>query len=128
MDPRFTSDDGSLKADSVLVNWSTLICDAAAKYNRPVPLYTEYRQWFEEAGFVDIKQIVFKSPTNSWPKNKLLKEVSKFQLLAHIEGLEGVSIALMTRVLNWKPEEVKVLMAKLRPELKCRAVHSYQNV
>lgn len=75
---------------------------------------------------MDIRQVVFKSPTNPWPKNKLLKEAGKFQLLAHLEGLEGISLGLLTRGLDWKAEEVKVLMAKARPELKDRRIHSYQ--
>lgn len=110
----------------MLAYFSEKICEASKNYNRPIPLYTEYEKWFEEAGFVDIKQIVLKSPTNSWPKDQMLKEASKFQLLSHLEGLEGASLALMTRGLKWKADEVSVLMAKLRPELKNRAIHSYQ--
>ncbi|KAL8961218.1 MAG: hypothetical protein Q9193_002190, partial [Seirophora villosa] len=126
LDCRFTSDDGSLLPTSSLCHWSSLITEAAAKYNRPVPRYTDYLAWFEKAGFVDIQQALFKAPTNPWPKNKPLKEAGKFQLLAHLEGLEGVSLGLLTRGLEWKAEEVKVLMAKVRPELKDRRIHSYQ--
>lgn len=125
---RFASDDGSLKEDSILSYWSRKITEAAENYNRPVHLHTDYMPWFEKAGFVDIKQVVIKSPTNPWPKDKKLKEVGKYQLLAHIEGLEGISMGLLTRSAEpkWKADEVTVLMAKLRPELKDRSIHSYQ--
>lgn len=126
LDPRFQSDDGSLPEDGSLAYYSKLICEASASYNRPVPYHHEYFAWFEKAGFVDVKQVLLKSPTNPWPKDKKLKEVGKYQMLAHIEGLEGVSLALLCRVYDWKPEEVKILMAKLRPELKERSIHSYQ--
>lgn len=126
LDPRFASDDGSLKDDSNLSYWSRLICEASAKYNRPIPHCDEYVNWFEKAGFVDVKKIYLKSPTSPWPKDRILKEVGKFQLVAHIEGLEGISLGLLTRGLGWKAEEVKVLMAKIRPELKNRSIHSYQ--
>ena len=126
LDPRFRSDDGSLREDSNVSYWSRIICEASASYNRPIPEYTEYIKWFEKAGFVDVKRIYLKSPTNTWPKDPSLKEVGKFQLLAHVEGLEGISLGLMTRQLGWKADEVKVLMAKVRPELKDRSVHSYQ--
>ncbi|KAL8841633.1 MAG: hypothetical protein Q9170_000847 [Blastenia crenularia] len=126
LDCRFASDDGTLLPTSNLAYWSNVICGAAENYNRPVPRYTDYVSWFEKAGFADIQQVVFKSPTNPWPKNKILKEAGKFQLLAHIEGLEGISLGLLTRGLDWKAEEVKVLMAKVRPELKDRGIHSYQ--
>ncbi|KAL8766184.1 MAG: hypothetical protein Q9209_006949 [Squamulea sp. 1 TL-2023] len=126
LDCRFTSDDNTLLETHNLTRWSHLIIEAAVKYNRPIPRYTDYLGWFEKAGFTNIRQVVFKSPTNPWPKNKLLKEAGKFQLLAHIEGLEGVSLGLLTRGLDWTAEEVKVLIAKCRPELKDRSIHSYQ--
>ncbi|KAL8734683.1 MAG: hypothetical protein Q9166_001339 [cf. Caloplaca sp. 2 TL-2023] len=126
LDCRFTSDDNTLLDSHNLTYWSHLIVEAAANYNRPIPRYTDYMQWFEKAGFTDIRQVIFKSPMNPWPKNKVLKEAGKFQLLAHVEGLEGISLGLLTRGLAWKAEEVKVLMAKIRPELKDRGIHSYQ--
>ncbi|KAL8908056.1 MAG: hypothetical protein Q9207_001035 [Kuettlingeria erythrocarpa] len=126
LDCRFTSDDNTLLPTHSLSSWSSLITEAACAYNRPIPRYTDYLSWFEKAGFVDIRQQIFKCPTNPWPKNKTLKEAGKFQLLAHIEGFEGISIGLLTRGLDWKAEEVKVLMAKVRPELKNRSIHSYQ--
>ncbi|KAL8697101.1 MAG: hypothetical protein Q9224_002470 [Gallowayella concinna] len=126
LDCRFKSDDGSLLDSHNLNYWSRFITEAAANYNRPIPHYTDYIAWFERAGFVDIRQVVFKSPQNPWPKNKVLKEAGKFQLLAHTLGLEGVSLGLLTRGLEWKAEEVRVLMAKIRPELKDRGIHAYQ--
>lgn len=126
LDCRFTSDDGTLLPTSNLAYWSDLIVEAAAKYNRPIPRYTEYKAWFEKAGFTDIQQVVFKSPANTWPKDGILKEAGKYQLVAHLEGLEGISLGLFTRGLEWKAEEVKVLMAKIRPEIKNKAIHSYQ--
>ena len=126
LDPRFRSDDGSLQEDSNLSYWSRIICEASAKYNRPVPYYDEYLKWFEKAGFVDVKRMYLKSPTNPWPKDRTLKEVGRFQLVAHLVGLEGISIGLLTRQFKWKAEEVKILMAKIRPELKDRSIHSYQ--
>lgn len=126
LDPRFRCDDGTLPEGSFLSYWSTLICEAASRYNRPVPQFNEYRAYLEEAGFVDIEQVILKSPTNSWPEKKDLKKVGHFQLLTHLEGMEGISIGLLTRALHWNAEEVRVLMARLRPELKDTSIHSYQ--
>ena len=126
LNPRFYSDDGTLKEDSKLNYWSKIICDAAETYNRRVPHHEEFRSWFTRAGFEEVTHFVFKSPSNPWPKNKMLKEAAKFQLLAHLEGMEGVSVALLTRALEWKLEEVQLLMAQIRPELKDKSIHSYQ--
>lgn len=122
----FHSDDGTVTKDSAMTQWSELICEAAEKYNRPIPQHTEYRAMFEKAGFVDVREVFLKSPSNPWPKDKTLKEIGKFQLLALLDGLEGVSIGLMTRGLDWKAEEVQVLLAKVRSEIKDRSIHAYQ--
>ena len=126
LDPRFRSDDGTVKDDSNLAQWNRYICEAAIRYNRPLPEYTDLRAWFERAGFADIQEIHLKSPSNPWPKDKLLKEIGKFQMLAHLEGLEGVSMGLLCRGLHWKADEVRVFIAKIRPEVRDRAIHSYQ--
>ena len=128
LNPRFNSDDNTIPPGSALAYWSEVICEASAAYNRPVPYHNELKPWLEEAGFVDVKEVIFKSPTNPWPKSKHLKEVSQFQLLAHLNGLEGISMRLMTHALHWKPDEVSVLLAKIRPELRNRNIHSYQTI
>jgi hypothetical protein len=42
-----------------------------------------------------------------------------------INGLEGLSIALFTRILGWSIEEVQVLLAHVRKEMLQRSVHAY---
>ncbi|KAI9884801.1 MAG: hypothetical protein M1823_003412 [Watsoniomyces obsoletus] len=43
------------------------------------------------------------------------------------EGLEAFSLALFTRVLKWSPEEIQVLLAKVRNDLKDPTIHAYIN-
>ena len=126
LQPRCLSDDGSLKEDSMQIKWSRLMMEASQQYNRPVPEYQDYKRWMEEAGFVDIQEYFLKRPINTWPKNKQLKEIGRAQLMNYSEGIEGLTIGLFTRALGWTAAEVQVLIAKLRPELKDRTIHSYQ--
>ena len=126
LQPRCLSDDDSLKEDSMQVKWARLMMEASQQYNRPVPEYKAYREWMEEAGFVDIQEYFLKRPINTWPKNKQLKEIGRAQLMNYSEGIEGLTIGLFTRALGWTAAEVQVLIAKLRPELKDRNIHSYQ--
>ena len=105
-----------------------LIIEASDKYEKPVPHHSDYRKWIEEAGFVDVKEYNFKIPINSWPKNKQLKEVGKYQLLNYTEGYEGIGIGLFTRTLGWQPTEFQVLLARMRNELKDRTIHAWQSL
>ena len=126
LDHRFRSDDGSLEEDSNLASWSQIITDAAVTYNRPIPLYNEYLKLFKMAGFEDVREVFIKSPSNPWPKDPKLKDVGRYQLLCHMDGFEGVSLGLLCRGASWKAEEVSVLAAKMRPEVRDRSIHSYQ--
>lgn len=44
----------------------------------------------------------------------------------YMEGLEAFTMALFTRIHQWKPEEVEVLLAKIRAEWKKRRIHGWQ--
>lgn len=106
--------------------YTAKIIEASEKYGKPVPVHSEYKKWIEDAGFVDVKEHFFKIPVNTWPKNKQLKEVGKYQLINYTEGYEGIGIGLFTRMLGWQPAEFQVLLARLRQELKDRSIHAYQ--
>ncbi len=40
-------------------------------------------------------------------------------------GASGLSLALFTRALGWKPEEVEACAAKVRSDMKNRSMHGY---
>lgn len=46
-----------------------------------------------------------------------------FNLVQAVDGLEAYSMRLFTSVLEWEPEEVRVLCAKVRAELKKKGAH-----
>ena len=126
LDPPLQSDDGSSEKSPMHNLYIKLLCQSSTDYGKPVPRHDQYKAWLEEAGFVDVKEYCFKIPVNTWPKNKQLKEVGKYQLINYTEGCEGLCIGLFTRVLHWQPSEVQVLLARLRSELKDRTIHAYQ--
>ncbi|KAL1989317.1 hypothetical protein VTN96DRAFT_79 [Rasamsonia emersonii] len=74
----------------------------------------------EKAGFVDVKEESFKVPIGPWPKDPKLKEIGRFQQVQQIQGAEVYTPALFSRVLGWSKEEIDVLLAKVRDEIKDR--------
>ena len=79
----------------------------------------------EEAGFVDVTIRNFKLPIGPWPADEKLRDAGQFALLAMLEGLFGISVAIFTRFLNWEISELEVLLAIVRAEWRKRKVHSY---
>jgi len=84
-----------------------------------------YEQWMQEAGFVDIQHRMFMWPTNSWPKDPFMKELGRWNQINILDGLEGFCLALLTRGLGWKKEEVDVFVARVSRDLRDRRIHAY---
>jgi len=110
-----------------LEKWGILMCEAARKLGRPMgtEVSEKYREWMEAAGFVDIEEQHFMWPSNTWPKDKYMKELGNWNMINILEGLEGFCLALMTRGLGWKKEEVDVFVAKVSSDVKNRGIHAY---
>jgi hypothetical protein len=61
----------------------------------------------------------------TWPRDKKMKEVGRYQQLQQIKAVEAYTPALFTRVLGWEKTEVEVLVAKVRNELVDKNLHLY---
>jgi hypothetical protein len=87
-------------------------------------------------------------PVGPWSQDKKLKEVGRWHLLECYEGIEGWSMALLTRLMGvssrqtcflygdeaftdsvfecqWAVAEVHVFLAEVRNAFKDRSIHSY---
>ncbi|KAL2137362.1 hypothetical protein VTI74DRAFT_3302 [Chaetomium olivicolor] len=121
------SEDGSLKPESNMMAWTNLFLEAARKTGREPSPGPRLERWVRDAGFINVKHEVFRFPVGPWPKDPRLKMVGKFNVLQILEGLEAFSLRLFTSVLGWKQEEVMVLNAGVRDELKSGAFHAHYN-
>lgn len=119
--------DGSAEGTELLY-WGELLIEAARVAGRPIDCSQNFKEWLEAIGFVDVQESVFVWPTNTWPKGEDEKIIGKWNLLNISEGMEGFCLALLTRFLGWSKEEVDVLCAKVRADLRNRSIHAYFNM
>lgn len=54
-----------------------------------------------------------------------MKELGRFMQANFLEGMEAHSLALLTRVLGWKQDEVQIFLAGVRQEVMDRSLHIY---
>lgn len=66
---------------------------------------------YEDVGFVDVHEKVFKIPTNGWPKDARLKELGKMWENNFTTGLSGFSWYLFNKVYGRSPAEIEVRIA-----------------
>lgn len=128
LDPGFYCDDGTVPEDCASVQWATLFKEACARMGRPIPSFETYRKGLSDAGFVDIQERIFKRPSNTWPKDRRLKEIGMFTCANMLDGYEGFTLGPFSRALGWSKLEVDILLAKSKAEWKDRSIHGYQKV
>ncbi|KAK3115654.1 hypothetical protein LTR53_004807 [Teratosphaeriaceae sp. CCFEE 6253] len=123
--PVKSADNTHLNTD--VLRWGELLCAAACNTGRPMgsEVSESYVQWMREAGFVDVQTRMFMWPTNSWPKEPYMKELGRWNMINIIDGLEGFCLALLTRGLGWRKEEVDVFVARVTRDLRDKRIHAY---
>ncbi|KAJ4288843.1 hypothetical protein N0V88_007172 [Collariella sp. IMI 366227] len=124
-DTRLTCDDGSVPEDSALSRWNKLMVEAAAKNGANLDSVLGYKQQLIDAGFKNVRQVNFKWPSNTWPKERKWKEIGAFANINMTAAVQGLTMLLFTQVLGWSTIEVEVLLVDVRKDLKNRDYHAY---
>ena len=120
------SDDNTLSEGSHIRKWCDNEEAAWNKIGLSVNLTGEQvKGWMEKAGFVNVTVREFKLPIGTWPADIKLREIGAVQLVAMLEGLQGLTIAPWVRHLGYKEEEVDAFIEKVKGEWKDRNIHTY---
>lgn len=61
---------------------------------------------------------IIQVPIGTWPRDKNLKMLGAYQREHMIISIESFTLAPLTRIMGWSVEEVQVLIAGVRSELK----------
>ncbi|KAL6362175.1 hypothetical protein LRP88_04252 [Fusarium phalaenopsidis] len=126
--PPLKSDDDTGDKATDFHKWVNTICDASAKFGKPLTCAPEWKTKLEEVGFVDVQQEIRKVPMGPWPKDPKLKEIGKFQAVQEAQVIDSYTPGLFGRVLGWSEEEIQVFIAKVKRDLKDPTIHLYQQL
>ncbi|KAJ0335043.1 hypothetical protein COL922a_009846 [Colletotrichum nupharicola] len=119
------SDDDTLKPEHALSKWSKYLVEASAKLGAAWVDTPELRQLMVDIGFEDVAVSTYKWPTNCWPKDPHFKELGMWNNEALMTGVEAITMAPLTRALEWLPEEVTVFLIDVRKDGNDRNIHAY---
>ena len=123
-DPSYYSDDGSLREDHDVYKYIHIFMDAAKSFGRDSKPGPQLEGWMKDAGFENVVAEKFRLPIGPWPKDKDLKTIGSWNLVQLEDGLEGFTLRLFTQHLDWKIEEVGVMLAKVRKDLRDPRIHA----
>ncbi|KAK2041700.1 methyltransferase domain-containing protein [Colletotrichum somersetense] len=120
-----SSDDGSIEGSETL-RWSLLFLEASKVYNRESQVGPKLEGLVREnTDLIKIHHKPYKIPIGPWAKDPHLKDLGMCNLIQLLDGLEGFSLRLLCGALGWTKEEVLVLLAGVRKELKSGKLHAY---
>lgn len=94
------ADDGSIATDHVFKRWSDIFVEAGEKMGKTFRILDLQKQYVVEAGFENVVETRYKMPVGPWSSDPKLKEVGRWHRLECFEGIEGWSMALLTRVMG----------------------------
>ncbi|KAI9708433.1 MAG: hypothetical protein M1820_003893 [Bogoriella megaspora] len=126
--PSVYCDDSTMTPQHPFYQWTKLYDEAVMKMNRPGRIANKLKRWYEQAGFVDVQEIVFKLPINSWPKDEKLKRLGRLHEAVMQDGLQAFSLAPFHRAFGWSKDEIEVSLVDARKSLSDRNVHTYSKV
>ncbi|KKY17530.1 putative tam domain [Phaeomoniella chlamydospora] len=132
LDPTARCDDNTVRSDSPFQEWEDLLHEAAEeKLDPPRPIRYAHRisSYMRNAGFVDVEELKYKLPINSWPGDPKLKELGRRWGEMMLEGMSGFTYKLLGQEgFGWPRHEIEVRLALVRKSMKDRNQHAYQNL
>ncbi|KAF1815266.1 S-adenosyl-L-methionine-dependent methyltransferase [Eremomyces bilateralis CBS 781.70] len=112
--------DGSLDLpDNTVKKWHKVVMSTAEeKAGRSTTPAVGLKDRVTKTGFVNVQETVLKTPIGIWPKDPVLKEIGRCYRLALDEGLEAISLRMLTQLAGWSTLEAQVLNADFRKAMK----------
>lgn len=126
--PTVYCDDGTMGPNYTYAEWVQTQDKAAMNIGQPLRIANKLKRWYEQAGFVDVHEEVFKLPINSWPKDPQFKMLGRFNETNYLDGVQAWSLQLFTRGLNWTKDEIEVYLVHVRKSISDRSVHGYNKI
>ncbi|KAL2004052.1 hypothetical protein VTN02DRAFT_557 [Thermoascus thermophilus] len=122
------SDDGTLEATTFIKSWQRQINEASRTFGKGFNEAAAQKERLVEAGFVDVRDDVYKVPFGPWVKDPRLKEIGQYNLLGMLDAVEAFTLAVATRVLKLSPEEARELIDGVKAEFQSGKYHLYGKI
>jgi len=104
--------------------WTQLLCEGAAKADRPLTNAQHYKRWMEEAGFEDVVEHRFYWPSGPWAEGEYYKSVGRMFRENLLAGLEGMSLRVLS-LLGWSTEQIAPFLVDVRGEVENVSAYAF---
>lgn len=104
-------------SSSPLLTFYSALTSAAEKAGTPIGLAHLQRSTVEQSGLRVINSKILDIPVGEWSRDPRLGAAGRNMLVSALEGLEAMSLRLLTRELGWTEEGVRQLCGEVVAEL-----------
>ncbi|PVH80984.1 S-adenosyl-L-methionine-dependent methyltransferase [Cadophora sp. DSE1049] len=116
--------DDTLKG-TALETWTQLIMEGTKRLGKDWTRVRRYREMMVEAGFVDVVERRYEWPVGTWARGERMKMLGLWYREDLLAGLQGFTVAVLTRALGMSGEEVEVLLVRVREDIRSNKIHVY---
>lgn len=117
-------DDDTLNG-TALSTWSEGMMKLSHLRGRDLDNPVKYRQWLEEAGFVNVQENVKIHPISPWPKDRHLKQLGNWVQYSLGDGIESFSIVIWMEETGLSYEECQNFLTQVRRDIHSNRIHAY---
>jgi len=118
-------DDGTMSEDYIVDKFFQLIKQALLTFGIDGYISLQNPQMLRDAGFVNVKEQVFKVPIGIWPKHKTMRLIRTYMRTLIYDRLQAISLRPLVGVLKWTVDEVEEFLLHVRKGLMDTSTHSY---
>lgn len=122
---RYIDDTGE---GTAMKSWNEKFMAGALALGRDFTKVGKYKQVLEEVGFVDVVEKMYVWPTGTWPRGKHMKTIGAWCREDSLAGIQGASVAILTRGCGMKIEDVEALLVDVKAEIRSNKIHAYTPV
>ncbi|KAI5238299.1 hypothetical protein E4T43_07546 [Aureobasidium subglaciale] len=97
--------------------WFAIQSSILGKKGFDMRIASKFKQILLAAGFKDVVEVVRPVPWGTWPSDRRLKAIGFWHVEQLKMGLQGITMASLTRA-GWSVPEVELFLAGLRREMK----------
>lgn len=118
-------DDGTMPDDYDFATFLGKLKHGFSKFGINLLGMERNQELVRDAGFINVQEKVWKVPVGTWPMDRRMKMIGRYNRSVISDGLRGFCVAAFTRGLMWTEAEVEVFLVEVRKSLMNSSIHSY---
>jgi len=98
--------DGEEPRNSKFLQWGEYVYEAAASAGIDARASEKFDEQLVKQGFINVERVNLQWPVRPWAKGEKYKQMGKLLYRNTLDAVPGIAMALFTRQLGWKKEQV----------------------